>query len=192
MTLKTAGDGALRGAGTDRANCLGHAHAADNDREPPSAKARDGHLVLDVRELVFKVEETHVVQLGEQVGLLGMPEGVGRWKERQPVGELAERTGELVVPGEGSWYVSRELRVFDDETVAGFVPLASTKGCGESPGRRLVRVFGWMSVAGKRSELLEHGGTFPPIEFTHRPPSSQGLRSLRCHTPLLICAPEDS
>jgi hypothetical protein len=81
----------------DRLCHLGHAH---DDGKAASTKGGDSELIVDIAELGGGGEDTHVVQLGEELALHFRAKRILGREERDTVGILAEGATEFVISGQ--------------------------------------------------------------------------------------------
>ena len=83
--------------GTHGADCLCHLEHAHDDGETPATKGSDCELVVDVAELGGCCEDTHVVQLGEELALHACAGRVLSGEERESVCILTQGATKFVV-----------------------------------------------------------------------------------------------
>ena len=90
-------EGAHNVGTTHRADRLTHLQAYHDDCKSPSAERRDGELVFDIAHLCIGIENAHVVELAEHLGLhLETNRVIGR-EQGQPVDKGLEAACEFVV-----------------------------------------------------------------------------------------------
>lgn len=90
---------AVREKNTYRTDCLGHFAHAHEDSEATPTECGDGELVVNIAEFSLRVEDTYVIELGEQLPFHLCTKGVLCGQHGETVCIGTECATQLVVSG---------------------------------------------------------------------------------------------